>query len=104
AASETHQDQLLRACYWLQHADHVYRDSLSAAFMSLVTAIEVLFEERQSTLCSSCEQRVFEGKGLRSLFAEFLQEFMPASIMMHRGGERKVADRLIGKLKKAMGY
>jgi len=42
ALSRSDRDRFLRSCFWFQHARTVYLDSRSAAFASVISAIEAL--------------------------------------------------------------
>lgn len=71
-------DRFLRAGYWFQHAHNVRTLSLSAAFVSLVSAIEALSSgPRSDKRCDECGQLV--GPGPTKLFADFVEAHLPGT-------------------------
>lgn len=75
----------LHACYWLKQAALAFPDSFSLSFMAVSAAIEALVEDRPSLACPTCEQKLFAGKTLTTLFAEFLDHHVPLDFMTSSG-------------------
>jgi hypothetical protein len=64
----------LRACFWYQHAGRVHIYSRSAAFTSLIGAVEALITpERGAPNCLYCGRSL--GKGPTQLFADFIEQY-----------------------------
>jgi hypothetical protein len=65
-------EKFLRASYWFQYARAVLRDSKSASFVALVSAIEALMPPAKER-CSHCNQIV----GVTKRFAHFVESTIP---------------------------
>jgi hypothetical protein len=65
ALDEEHQARVRRACYWLVHSHEVRRLSGSAAFTSVVQAIEALLPDTR------------RGLGPTRAFQDFVQRYVP---------------------------
>jgi hypothetical protein len=71
------QRRTLRAAYWLRHAEEVYPRSRSASLMAMIQAVEVLLPKTSGKKCEECG--LTTGLGPRKKFANFLDEYAPAT-------------------------
>jgi hypothetical protein len=71
------QDRFLRACYWLREAGRTFAGSRSAAFTSLISAVEALMppEGGPQTKCTACGRPL--GMGPTQRFVDFVDRFAP---------------------------
>jgi hypothetical protein len=79
---------LVRAAYWLNHADQVLRLSQSASLVAAIQAIEVLLPAVKGETCPSCNRE--KGPGPTRKFKDFLQQYAPTN----DSEERKARDLL----------
>jgi hypothetical protein len=92
---ESKRQTILRSCYWIQHAKRIFHYSSSAAFMAIVTAVEVFFENIPETKCVECGQRLVRGKSKSAQFAEFLDCYVPLDEFTdHMYGQKSFRERL----------
>jgi len=77
-------ERLYRNCFWIQHAHRVHLYSRSAFFMALITAIEALIGENETSPkpCPTCKRPV--GAGPTKRFVEFVEQFAPGGEMKER--------------------
>ena len=70
------QSHFLRACYWFQQGDHVWRSSMSSAFTSYIQAIETLQPPARSEgHCHCCNRPI--GPGPTAHFVDFVERHAP---------------------------
>lgn len=70
--------KILRAAFWLDYSDHVWRLSKSASYQALIQAVEVLIDmPKDQPRCIECDRTT--GAGPTALFAKFLDDYAPAS-------------------------
>jgi hypothetical protein len=103
-------DQFLRACYWCDFSNSVIQRSRSAAFMSLVSAVEALMPppHLEAPRCPQCRRSA--GSSITSRFADFIEQMVPTgqgteavrkrlyqvrSALSH-GGRLLHSDRMVG--------
>jgi hypothetical protein len=78
ALSADNKERLLRAGYWLQHANSVFSFSKSASFVALVSAIEALMPPPQGgRQCPHCKQIL--GVGPTKQFVDFVEALIPGN-------------------------
>lgn len=76
ALPEAKQRRLLRAAYWLHHAQAEWSVSRSAYYQALVQAVEVLIDTPPNQAkCTECDRTL--GVGPTALFRKFLDEYTP---------------------------
>jgi len=68
--------RFLSACYWLQHASHVWDISHTAHYVALINAIEVLLPSFGGDSCPECGRD--RSKGPTAKFAEFPDLYAPS--------------------------
>ncbi|MEV7046622.1 hypothetical protein [Amycolatopsis sp. NPDC051061] len=74
--SDSDSRKMLRAAYWLHHAQEVWDLSKSASYQALIQAVEVLIEVPQDQpRCTTCDRTL--GVGPTKLFREFIDRFAP---------------------------
>jgi len=70
------QNQFLRACYWFQQGDDVWRSSMSSAFTSYIQAIETLQPPpRIEDHCKRCNRPI--GPDPTAQFVDFVERHAP---------------------------
>lgn len=76
ALDDEDQAKVLRSCHWLVHAHEMRKLSTSAAFTSLVQAIEALLPDtRRGPACSECGRP--SGPGPTRQFRDFVERYVP---------------------------
>jgi len=79
-------DRFLRSCFWLRHSHAVHHYSRSAAFTALISAVEALFPDKESSaVCEYCKHPL--GPGPTQRFADFVERYAPGGGLSER--ERK---------------
>jgi len=74
---ETRQ-QVLRACFWLEHAHRTWGYSHSASFAAYAQAIEAMLPPAKSETCGTC-MVAHDTPSLTSRFDEWVRSFVPDS-------------------------
>jgi hypothetical protein len=67
--------RVLRAAFWLRHAQDVWNVSHTAYFLAIINAVEVMITKGKGERCPTCGLMV--GKGPTALFEEFLDRYVP---------------------------
>ncbi len=71
-------DAFLRSCYWFNIARPLVMSSHSAAYLALITALEVLAQRAPKARCDCCEACEVQKPGPTKSFGDFLSTYGPA--------------------------